>query len=108
MDTYEFHPFADAFPMMTDREHAELVADIKANGLWEQISLYQDKILDGRNRYKALVLAGKNDVGATRFYLFAMSAPERTTDSSRTWCDVRVVPILEVASLFDHPVDAGA
>jgi ParB-like chromosome segregation protein Spo0J len=53
MDTYEFHPFADAFPMMTDREHAELVADIKANGLLEPIMFYQDKILDGRNRYKA-------------------------------------------------------
>jgi hypothetical protein len=26
MDEYESHPFADAFPMMTDREHAALVA----------------------------------------------------------------------------------
>jgi len=53
MDTYEFHPFADAFPMMTDQEHAELVADIKAHGQREPITLYHDQILDGRNRYKA-------------------------------------------------------
>jgi hypothetical protein len=45
-----------------------------------------------------LVLAGKNGVGATRFYLFAMSAPERTTDSSRTWCDVRVVRRAQLVS----------
>ena len=55
MHEYEFHPFANAFPMMTDQEHAELVADIKANGLEELIRLYDDKILDGRNRYRALL-----------------------------------------------------
>jgi hypothetical protein len=53
MDEYEFHPFADAFPMMTDREHAELVADIKANGQRDAITLYRGKILDGRNRDEA-------------------------------------------------------
>jgi hypothetical protein len=60
MDTYEFHPFADAFPMMTDQEHAALVADIKANGVRDNIILYQGKILDGRNRYKALVELGRD------------------------------------------------
>jgi hypothetical protein len=59
MDTYEFHPFADAFPMMSDQEHAALVADIKANGLYDSIMLYQGKILDGRNRYKALIELGR-------------------------------------------------
>jgi hypothetical protein len=52
---YEFHPFANAFPMMNDQEHAALVADIKANGMSESITLYRGKILDGRNRYKALL-----------------------------------------------------
>jgi hypothetical protein len=50
---YEFHPFANAFPMMTDQEHAELVADIKANGQREAITRYHGKLLDGRNRDKA-------------------------------------------------------
>jgi hypothetical protein len=50
MKEYEYHPFADAFPMMTDQEHHQLVADIKANGLREPITRYQGKLLDGRNR----------------------------------------------------------
>jgi ParB-like chromosome segregation protein Spo0J len=61
--TYEYHPFANAFPMMTDQEFAELVADIKAHGLEEMIMLYEGKILDGRNRYKALVELGFNPAG---------------------------------------------
>jgi hypothetical protein len=66
MTEYEFHPFANAFPMMSDQEHTQLVADIKANGLKEEISLYQGKILDGRNRYKALVELGIDVEGFVR------------------------------------------
>ena len=47
------HPFADLFPMMSDVEFADLCADIQANGLREDIITYYNKILDGRNRYKA-------------------------------------------------------
>jgi ParB-like chromosome segregation protein Spo0J len=60
LSQYQSHPFADAFPMMTDQEHAELVADIKANGLEELIRLYDGKILDGRNRYRAVLELGLN------------------------------------------------
>jgi hypothetical protein len=58
MNQYEFHPFADAFPIMTDQEHAALVADIKAHGLEECIRIYDGRILDGRNRYKACIELG--------------------------------------------------
>jgi ParB-like chromosome segregation protein Spo0J len=52
------HSIADAFPMMVGPEFAELVADIKANGVREPIVLHEGKILDGRNRYRAAQAAG--------------------------------------------------
>ena len=52
------HPFADFFPMIPDNEAKELADDIAANGLLEPIILWGELILDGRNRHRALALAG--------------------------------------------------
>ena len=53
MTEYSAHPHSEIFPRMEDVELAGLAEDIKANRLREPIWLYEDKILDGNNRYRA-------------------------------------------------------
>ena len=53
-----FHPVADIFPLM-EGEHLEaLAADIKERGLEIPILQHDGQIVDGRNRYRACMLAG--------------------------------------------------
>jgi hypothetical protein len=50
---YEFHELCCIFPQCSDEELQLLVSDIRENGLQIPITLYEGKILDGRNRYLA-------------------------------------------------------
>jgi hypothetical protein len=52
-DVLPIHPAADLFPLMDAQRLAELVEDIRTNGLQHSIVLCDGKILDGRNRYLA-------------------------------------------------------
>lgn len=54
----KFHPYSEIFPLIEGAEFDALVADIKTFGLREKIWLYDDKILDGRNRFLACKKAG--------------------------------------------------
>jgi ParB-like chromosome segregation protein Spo0J len=58
MSKYEDHPIAATFPILVDSELHELAEDIRKNGLLNDILIYQGKILDGRNRYRACKIAG--------------------------------------------------
>ena len=49
----EYHELSSLFPLITGDDFALMVKDIEANGQREPIILFDGKILDGRNRYRA-------------------------------------------------------
>ena len=52
------HPISEIFPAMEGAEFDALVEDIKAHGLLHPLVMYQGKILDGRNRWRACEALG--------------------------------------------------
>jgi hypothetical protein len=51
--TYEVHPAANLFPMMSNEAYAQLRDDIAENGMKEAITLWRGELIDGRNRLRA-------------------------------------------------------
>ncbi len=51
--TYEQHHLGRLLPPMGQNDFQRLCTDVAANGLLEEIILYQEKILDGWSRYRA-------------------------------------------------------
>jgi ParB-like chromosome segregation protein Spo0J len=80
-----FHVFAAAFPLLNGSEFNELVADIKAHDLREPIVLYENQILDGRNRYRACLQLKRQpqfkefngDAAAARAFVFSQNIVRR-------------------------------
>ena len=54
----KFHEIADLFPLIEGDEFQLLCEDIKQQGLNHPVILLDDKILDGRNRYRACIEVG--------------------------------------------------
>lgn len=57
----EFHPLANIFPLIEGADSDALVADIKAHGLADRIIMHEGRLLDGRNRWRALAKLGLTD-----------------------------------------------
>jgi N6-adenosine-specific RNA methylase IME4 len=55
----EFHPLAGiSFDLLEGEDFRRLCEDIRAKGLYYPITLFEGKILDGRNRYRACLETG--------------------------------------------------
>lgn len=57
---YEFHELANIFPLIEGQAYKDLLADVLNHGVREAVWLYEGKILDGRNRYRAATAMGKD------------------------------------------------
>jgi DNA modification methylase len=54
----KIHPAADKFPLLNDEELKDLAEDIRKNGQREPCVMWDDVLLDGRNRWRACNLIG--------------------------------------------------
>ena len=59
---WSFHPFADLLPLVEGKQFEELVASVEENGLLNPIILFGGRILDGRNRFRALERLGRKPI----------------------------------------------
>jgi hypothetical protein len=55
---YEFHPLSMRFALMEGEEFEDFADDVFRTGQKETVKLYQGKIIDGRNRYRACKARG--------------------------------------------------
>jgi ParB-like chromosome segregation protein Spo0J len=105
----EYHPAADVFPMLPDDELGALAEDIEKHGQREPICLFEGKILDGRNRYRACEMKGITpatvDVNTDDPFAFVASANihRRHLDASQ-----RAMAASKLATLRDGERKQGA
>ena len=101
--TLTVHPAAALFPMLDERELAELASDIKSNGLLSPVVVKDGEILDGRNRLRACEIAGVPPrfvewvgCGSVSSWIFSFNLHRRhLTTSQRAMLAARAVEVFE-------------
>jgi hypothetical protein len=110
------HPFAEIFPLLDEQDLGRLADDIKANGLNNPITLYEEKVLDGRNRYRACLQAGVEPKfvefqnGDPISFVISSNAQRRDlTKAQRAAVAVLAEPLIELvkAAALDRKVLGG-
>jgi len=99
----EFHEIANIFPLVDGDEFDELVQDIKANGVLMPIVIHDQKILDGRNRWRACQELGVDcpsmewaGMGSPLAYVVSLNLHRRhLTTSQRAALAVDMMPMYE-------------
>ena len=56
--TYERHELSEKWGDMPAKEFRDLVEDVRKNGVLHPVTLYEGKVLDGWQRYRAALEAG--------------------------------------------------
>lgn len=100
---YEPHPIASLIPPMSAEEYEALKADIRQNGQQEPIIIYENKIIDGRHRYRACVELGINPLvrewdgsGSLISLIYSLNVHRRhLTPSQRAALAVDLLPAIE-------------
>lgn len=86
------HPLADAFPLMSKNDTMELAQDIEENGLLDNLVLWEDCLLDGRNRLNALIQTNMSEVQVSVFegseynavsYIWSVNMKRRHIDTGQ-------------------------
>jgi len=87
------HNYAKIFPLLEGEDFQQLIDDIKENGLIHPITLLDDKVLDGRNRYRACLEAkveprfiNFNGGDAVSFVISCNASRRDLTISQRACC----------------------
>lgn len=119
--SYDFHALANTLPLIDGAEFDELVDRIRQDGLIDPITLWQGKILDGRNRYRACQAAGveahfeefDGDEDAARRLVYSKNITRRhLTDSQKAMAAARLIEgskteVGRMQAVTDAAVQAG-
>lgn len=95
--SYTFHEAANEFPLLEGKRFNELAEDIQRHGLREPIMLCDDRILDGRNRYRACLKANitprfvQFDGGDPYAYVWSLNGERRDLTADQRYLVWRAV-----------------